>query len=151
MLFMYTNRHIPKGAELVFDVESEYSIQILKHWSRLKNDKVIIEIHRSIDHTTIVSNGSIYTRFGLCTPHDFSTGTKAAILAYYYRNQPNILVNIAECGANVIRLMATFNFDLYTFNSSYTTFGFYDEKIVLNGDTVTIREATRRITHEKHE
>lgn len=152
MIYMYTNKNIPKDSELIHDVEAEYRIQISKNWNKLMMNKVILDIHRIIDKAEINSDMSLNTPFGVCAPYDCSTGAKVAILAYYYRNEPKILINVAECGGNVISLLTKLNrYKFYTYNSSYNTFGFSGEHIVLNGEVVTIREATRRIIAEKRE
>lgn len=73
-----------------------------------------------------------------------------AVVAYYYRNQPHTLVNISECGDNVIDMLTDMDMNFYTYNNSHISVGFTDKKIKLNGETITLREATGRFMDEEY-
>lgn len=145
MLNIYTNKKIPKGYRLIYDVELEFKCI---DCSTIENDEAIKNILRAV-YDIRVSHGfpiisdspSIY---------DCSTGFKAAIVAYYYRNRKDVLVNIAECGVNVIELLVKLDLDLNLYNSNYVPLGFSDGKVILNGEEVTLCEATGRFIYERY-
>ena len=100
MLHLYTLSKVPSKYRLIFNVEVEFKVLYRKHWEKLKDDKVVQLILKVIDHSDLENGTSLLTPFGPCHVLDCSTGSKAAILAYFYSGSDR-LVNAVECGANV--------------------------------------------------
>lgn len=147
MLHIYTNRHIPEGSRLIFDVAAEYWWIMTRNWGELKKDRTLLRFYTQIDKAELTEELYLKTKFGYISMFECSNETKAAIVAYYYRNRPNVLVNISECGEDTIKFMAGLRKDLYTYNKSRVPVGHSKRAIIFNGELMILREVGDKVYH----
>lgn len=118
MLYIYTRTFLD-GFTLINDVEAGF--KQLKYYGELFDDEISRKIMKLIDGVSFKDGDYIKTPFGTTNLDNLSTGCKAVLLAYYYRNEKNTLVNVIECGDNAILVLFQLakKLDLRVFTYSY--------------------------------
>lgn len=115
MLYVYS-KNMLNGFVLINDVEAGFTQ--LKYNNELFEDDVSLFIMKYIDSVSFKKGDYIETPFGSTSMDNLSSGCKALLLAYYYRNKKDVLVNILECGENAIELLfelaKTMDISVYT-------------------------------------
>ena len=115
MLNIYTLNNNMSKFKLIPDVELGFLD--VKLSGELFSDNVYNYIMKSIDGISNRKGDYIETVFGSTSMDKLSTGCKAVLLAYYYRNNKDILVNIVECGDNAIEILFKLSkkYDIYVY------------------------------------
>ena len=99
MITLYTNRRaIPKDKKFIEYVDLYFDAWIYDI-TITDADKVYM---REIDHAEYEGNGYIVTCFGRTEIQNLSTGCKTLILINHYMDNKNVIINIGECGKNVL-------------------------------------------------
>ena len=107
MLNIYTPNNFPTDYVLITDVESEFRLLFMGYQGVtpeiIYKDLIVIDILNIIDHAKISDYYSnlLQTKFGSCSITDCSTGAKAVILAYLYKDKEYVIDTVC-CGENAI-------------------------------------------------
>lgn len=147
MLNIYTMGNIPKQFRQIVNVETRYKIIVSESSDRLMNDSFVRYTFREIDNA-IQDGDKLITPFGNCYFSECSTGAKAVILAYLYKDTDRI-VNITECGENAIALLSLAPYDFNTFMSSCVPLGKSERLVRFNGKEMTLSQANKESLRER--
>ena len=114
-----------------------------EQYTILSEDNEALEIKRKLR-----KEENLNWRWGLNDVTGSSLSMKAVLLAYYYRNQKNIAVDITECSEAAIKLLVELGRDdqINVYINASIPVPFLNDRIEFNGKNITMKKAVKEIT-----